>query len=102
MTRILILAAFTASALANDAWDSRRLLSDFHAEGATIGDLDGDGKNDLAYGPFWWAGPDFTKQRRFAEGRKFSPRGYSDNFRAAAIREAWISTRTATGLSPPA
>ena len=75
---LLFIAAASASAL--DGWESRRLMSEFHAEGAAIGDIDGDGKNDVAYGPFWFAGPEFSKQRRFAEGKAFSPNGYSDNF----------------------
>lgn len=77
---LLLTLLFTASALASDGWESRRLLPDFYAEGAGIGDVDGDGKNDLACGPFWLAGPDFSKQRRFAEGKAFSPATYSDNF----------------------
>jgi hypothetical protein len=42
--------------------------------------VDGDGKNDVAYGPFWFAGPEFSTQRRFAEGKAFPVFGYSDNF----------------------
>ncbi|MFZ4765807.1 MAG: PVC-type heme-binding CxxCH protein, partial [Roseimicrobium sp.] len=77
----LPLLLFTAvSASASEGWESRRLLSDFHAEGAGIGDIDGDGKNDVTYGPFWFAGPEFGKQRRFAEGKEFPPTSYSDNF----------------------
>jgi len=67
--------------LANDAWTSRTLLTDFHAEGAAVGDLNGDGKPDLAYGPFWFAGPDFAEARRFTAGEPFvAEKGYSDNF----------------------
>jgi putative membrane-bound dehydrogenase-like protein len=67
--------------LANEAWQSRTLLPDFHAEGAAVGDLNGDGVPDLAYGPFWFAGPDFAEARRFTSGEAFvAEKGYSDNF----------------------
>lgn len=71
------------SLIADDlpAWESTRLLSDFHAEGAGAGDIDGDGHADIAYGPFWFAGPDFTAKHRFAKGEPFDgSQGYSDNF----------------------
>ena len=77
---LLLTLLFTTSALASEGWDTRRLLSDFHAECAAIGDIDGDGKNDVTYGPFWFAGPEFGKQRRFAEGKAFPPTSYSDIF----------------------
>ncbi|MBL8269190.1 MAG: hypothetical protein JNL55_22550, partial [Steroidobacter sp.] len=31
----------------------------FWSEGAAIGDINRDGKNDIVAGPFWYAGPDF-------------------------------------------
>ena len=66
---------------AKGSWESRQLLSDFHAEGAAVGDLNGDGKVDLAYGPFWWAGPDFSEKKRYTKGDAFDgTRGYSDSF----------------------
>jgi len=69
------------AAAAGDAWESKTLLPDFHAEGAAVGDLNGDGKADLAYGPFWFAGPDFKEAKRFTSGEPFvAEKGYSDNF----------------------
>ncbi len=73
--------SLSATALADEAWISTQLLPDFHAEGAAVGDLNGDGHPDLAYGPFWFAGPDFAEARRFTSGEPFvAERGYSDNF----------------------
>lgn len=64
-------------------WQSTRLTADFYAEGATAGDIDGDGAVDLVYGPQWWAGPTFEEHYRFtpAPAEPFiADRGYSDNF----------------------
>ena len=76
-----LFALLSPALLANEAWQSRTLLPDFHAEGAAVGDLNGDGVPDLAYGPFWFAGPDFAEARRFTSGEAFvAEKGYSDNF----------------------
>ena len=76
---LLSLPAFAGAG--ENAWNTQRLLSDFHAEGAGVGDIDGDGHADIAYGPFWFAGPDFATSARFAEGASFDgSKGYSDNF----------------------
>ena len=56
-------------------------LSDlFYAEGATFGDLNGDGAMDLIAGPFWYEGPTFEQVHEFYEPKPFDPTGYSDNF----------------------
>ncbi|MEM7144721.1 MAG: PVC-type heme-binding CxxCH protein [Verrucomicrobiota bacterium] len=71
----------TTASVAAGGWDSRVLMDEFYAEGASAGDLDGDGVTDLAYGPFWYSGPDFSERKRFAPGDPFEPdEGYSDNF----------------------
>src|ERR1043165_7107946 len=38
----------------------------FWAEGCTVGDFNRDKQMDIAYGPFWFEGPDFTKRHEFA------------------------------------
>ena len=76
---LILLTPLTA--LSGEAWESKTLLTHFHAEGAAVGDLNGDGKADLAYGPFWFAGPDFAEAKRFTTGEPFiGEKGYSDNF----------------------
>ncbi|MFT6863437.1 MAG: putative membrane-bound dehydrogenase-like protein, partial [Akkermansiaceae bacterium] len=67
--------------LASEGWERLSLLTEFHAEGAGVGDLNSDGIADLSYGPFWFAGPDFQKRNRFTKGEAFDgERGYSNSF----------------------
>ena len=63
------LAAALALSLAASAvvaeeitWRKIPLTDKFYSEGANAADFNGDGKSDVVYGPYWWAGPDF-KQR---------------------------------------
>ena len=42
-----------------------RLTDQFWAEGACFGDFNHDGKMDVAYGPFWWEGPEFHVRHEF-------------------------------------
>lgn len=80
-TPFLILVALPSLLLAEGAWDTTPLEADFYAEGAGVGDIDGDGHVDIAYGPFWFAGPEFKTRNRFADGEAFDGgTGYSDNF----------------------
>ncbi|HEY1173744.1 MAG TPA: PVC-type heme-binding CxxCH protein [Verrucomicrobiae bacterium] len=39
-----------------------QLSEHFWSEGATFGDINKDGQNDIISGPFWWAGPDFKQK----------------------------------------
>lgn len=57
-----------------------QLSSTFYAEGAGIGDLNGDGNPDIAAGPYWYEGPDFETRHTFYEPKEFDPYNYSDNF----------------------
>ncbi len=76
-----VFAAVTAAFAAPPSWESHRLSSEFYAEGADSGDINGDGKTDLVYGPFWFEGPDFKTSHRFTPGDSFvAEKGYSDNF----------------------
>src|SRR6476620_8509639 len=61
-------------------WKKQVLETKFYAEGATFGDINNDGRNDIVYGPFWFEGPDFTKRHTFYEPKEYSIVGYSDNF----------------------
>ena len=56
-------------------------LSDkFYAEGVAIGDLNGDAQPDIAAGPYWYEGPDFSNRYEFYLPVEFDPLNYSENF----------------------
>jgi len=56
-------------------------LSDvFYSEGASFGDFNRDGKNDIVSGPYWYEGPDFTKKHEIYPPAPFDPANYSKNF----------------------
>jgi hypothetical protein len=63
-----------------------QLTDQFLAEGATFGDFNKDGHMDVAVGPYWWEGPDFTKRHQFAfepemaPAKPLDPHGYSNDF----------------------
>jgi len=76
------LALLTLGSGADDAivFETTQLSDAFLCEGASFGDLDRDGVNDVVAGPFWYRGPDFRSARRLYDGQPFDPAGYSDHF----------------------
>ncbi|MGJ8696289.1 MAG: PVC-type heme-binding CxxCH protein [Verrucomicrobiaceae bacterium] len=84
MNRFICAAFFGTTigvASSAEAWVSRELVGEFYAEGAGVGDVDGDGAVDLVYGPWWLKGPGFGEKRRYTKGEPFvGERGYSDHF----------------------
>lgn len=84
----LLLAASATGAFAADhvlhSFSKTRLSDQFFSEGACVGDFNQDGVADVASGPYWYAGPDFTKKTAIYPAKPFDPKGYSDNFFAYA------------------
>jgi hypothetical protein len=86
---LLVIAAATAAAARDPAgpepvaFRRRALTGDFHAEAVGIGDIDKDGKADVVYGPFWYAGPEFRVRHPIYPAQVFDPHKYSDNFMTA-------------------
>ena len=39
-------------------FERQRLTETYYSEGANAGDINGDGKVDVVYGPYWFEGPD--------------------------------------------
>jgi len=59
----LTLASATAADFTLHTFQRIQLNDQFWCEGASFGDFNRDGVNDIVSGPWWWAGPDF-KQRQ--------------------------------------
>ena len=57
-----------------------QITKTFYCEGASFGDLNKDGKNDIASGPYWYEGPDYKTKHEIYEPKAFEPKKYSKNF----------------------
>jgi len=62
-----------------------QLLDQYISEGASIGDINADGKPDLVAGSMWWEGPDFKKSFSYSPVKLLAHnikgiKGYSKNF----------------------
>ncbi len=81
---VLMTAAMSASVAAEDytlhTFRKVTLTDKFYSEGAHVGDFNHDGKQDIAAGPFWYEGPDFTAVHEYRPAKAFDPHGYSDAF----------------------
>ena len=52
----------------------------FYAESIAVADFNGDGQPDLLVGPYWWAGPGFTKKTELRAPHVYDKESYSDAF----------------------
>ncbi|QDS92204.1 FG-GAP repeat protein [Roseimaritima multifibrata] len=65
---------------AGNGWTSTNIHDHFFTEGASAGDIDGDGQIDIVAGPLWFRGPDFTRSHEIAPPKEFPISQYSDQF----------------------
>lgn len=63
-----------------DTFRRQRLTDVYFSEGANGGDINGDGKADVVYGPHWFAGPDFAEKFEIYPARPQPREQYADNF----------------------
>jgi hypothetical protein len=69
------------SGQSDDLHYSKKVLTDkFYCEGANVGDFNRDRHQDVVAGPYWYAGPDFSRTVKIHEPVAFDPHGYSENF----------------------
>ncbi|MCL2744868.1 MAG: VCBS repeat-containing protein [Planctomycetaceae bacterium] len=77
---IVCFAVHNASAQKIPTYKKITLSNQFTAEGACTGDFNKDGIPDIAAGPYWYEGPDFTKKHEIYKVEALDPAKYSDNF----------------------
>ncbi len=61
-------------------FDRTQLTDVYYSEGASAGDIDNDGHVDIVYGPYWFAGPDFSEKHEIYTAVPQPIEGYADHF----------------------
>ncbi len=61
-------------------FDRQALTRTYFSEGAAVGDIDGDGVADVVYGPYWFAGPDFSQAHEIYPPQPQNMNAYADHF----------------------
>jgi FG-GAP-like repeat len=81
---LFVLAVIAAPASAEDftlhTFKRQRLTDHYYSEGANAGDINGDGKADVVYGPYWFEGPSFEKKYEIYPAKDQNRERYADNF----------------------
>jgi hypothetical protein len=61
-------------------FERQQLTDVYFSEGVGVGDLNGDDKPDVVYGPYWFAGPDFTARHEIYPPQPQNREAYANNF----------------------
>ncbi len=61
-------------------FERQSLTSTYFSEGVAVGDINGDDHLDIVYGPYWFAGPDFTNKVEIYPAKPQPMEAYADNF----------------------
>ena len=81
---LFLLVAGSAPALAQEyklhKFERQQLTNVYYSEGANAGDINGDGKLDVVYGPHWFEGPDFKTKYEIYPAKPQNREGYADHF----------------------
>jgi len=81
MTTVIAFGSMAATtALAQSNFQTRQLSEEYVAEGTAVGDINGDGHQDVVAGPHWYEGPSFEKRHAFREPVEYDIDDYSHNF----------------------
>ncbi|HEV7225747.1 MAG TPA: VCBS repeat-containing protein [Pirellulales bacterium] len=62
------------------SFERRQLTDAYFSEGANAGDIDRDGKPDVVYGPYWFAGPEFKERHEIYPPKPQPLDFWADNF----------------------
>jgi hypothetical protein len=75
-----LVTAASAADLQLHSFERIRLTDVYYSEGANAGDINGDGKIDAVYGPYWYAGPDFKTAYEIYAPEPQDTNKYANNF----------------------
>lgn len=83
-----LLAAASAAIVAKAPSHEKQVLSrEVFTEGASFGDVNGDGSIDLVAGALWHEGPDFKVAHRYRPGKGGGPNGYAHSSFLSWVRD---------------
>lgn len=80
----MVTALLASSARSDDhtlvTFETQQLSDVYYSEGASAGDIDGDGTSDVVCGPYWYQGPDFQNRHEIYKPVPQNRERYADNF----------------------